>query len=59
MTTHEKLVALRAIATKEILRFARIWGASVFDGQQVGADHVVEDGDIVELHTHEPRTPHH
>jgi ABC-2 type transport system permease protein len=25
MTAHEKLVALRAIATKEVLRFARIW----------------------------------
>ncbi len=32
------------------LRFARIWGASVFDGQQVGPEHAVEDGDIVELH---------
>ena len=25
MTTHEKLVALRTIVTKEVLRFARIW----------------------------------
>jgi ribosome-interacting GTPase 1 len=33
------------------LRFARIWGSEVFDGQQVGPDHVVADGDIVELHT--------
>jgi ribosome-interacting GTPase 1 len=32
------------------LRFARIWGNSVFDGQQVGPEHAVEDGDIVELH---------
>jgi len=32
------------------LRFARIWGAEVFDGQQVGPDHVVCDGDLVELH---------
>ncbi len=32
------------------LRFARIWGTEVFDGQQVGPDHVVADGDIVELH---------
>ena len=31
-------------------RFARVWGAGVFDGQQVGPDHPVEDGDIVELH---------
>ena len=32
------------------LKFARIWGAAVFDGQQVGPDHVVTDGDLVELH---------
>jgi ribosome-interacting GTPase 1 len=32
-------------------RYARIWGSGVFDGQQVGADHEVADGDIVELHT--------
>ena len=33
------------------LRFARIWGSEVFDGQQVGPEHVVADGDLVELHT--------
>jgi len=32
------------------LRFARIWGKEVFDGQQVGPEHVVADGDLVELH---------
>jgi len=32
------------------LKFARIWGAEVFDGQQVGPDHVVTDEDLVELH---------
>ena len=32
------------------LRFARIWGTGVFDGQQVGPDHLVADGDLVELH---------
>ena len=32
------------------LEFARIWGTEVFDGQQVGPDHVVSDGDLVELH---------
>ncbi|HBE93719.1 MAG TPA: ABC transporter permease, partial [Gammaproteobacteria bacterium] len=25
MNTHEKLVALKTIATREILRFSRIW----------------------------------
>ena len=32
------------------LKFARMWGAEVFDGQQVGPDHIVSDGDLVELH---------
>jgi ribosome-interacting GTPase 1 len=32
------------------LRFARIWGADVFDGQQVGPNHPVTDGDVVEMH---------
>jgi ribosome-interacting GTPase 1 len=35
----------------ESLRFARIWGSSKFDGQQVGKDHEVRDGDILELHS--------
>jgi len=33
------------------LRYARIWGPSGFDGQQVGHEHHVADGDVVELHT--------
>ena len=32
------------------LKFARMWGTDVFDGQQVGPDHLVCDGDLVELH---------
>ena len=32
------------------LRYARIWGASEFDGQHVGPEHRVQDGDVVELH---------
>ncbi|MEN8237642.1 MAG: TGS domain-containing protein [Actinomycetota bacterium] len=31
-------------------KFARLWGATEFDAQQVGRDHIVEDGDIIELH---------
>ncbi|MET1124351.1 MAG: TGS domain-containing protein, partial [Archaeoglobaceae archaeon] len=32
-------------------RYARVWGKSVkFDGQHVGLDHVVEDGDIVTIY---------
>jgi ribosome-interacting GTPase 1 len=34
----------------EALKFARVWGSGQFDGQQVGADHPVLDGDVVELH---------
>jgi ribosome-interacting GTPase 1 len=34
----------------EGLKFARMWGTDVFDGQQVGPDHLVADGDLVELH---------
>jgi ribosome-interacting GTPase 1 len=33
------------------LRYARLWGRSGFDGQQVGPEHQVADGDVVELHT--------
>jgi ribosome-interacting GTPase 1 len=32
------------------LKVAKIWGQSVFDGQMVHRDHVLEDGDVVELH---------
>ena len=35
----------------EGFRYARIWGERAFDGQQVGRDHVVVDGDVVEIHT--------
>jgi ribosome-interacting GTPase 1 len=35
----------------ESLKFARVWGSTKFDGQQVGRDHTVADGDVVELHT--------
>ncbi len=34
----------------ESLKFAKVWGSGQFDGQQVGADHPVLDGDVVELH---------
>jgi ribosome-interacting GTPase 1 len=31
--------------------YARIWGDDSYDGQQVGRDHHVADGDVVELHS--------
>ena len=33
------------------LRYARVWGKAGFEGQQVGREHPLWDGDIVELHT--------
>jgi ribosome-interacting GTPase 1 len=32
------------------LKLARTWGKSVYDGQQTGPEHLLEDGDVVELH---------
>ncbi len=31
------------------LKSARLWGSGTYDGQMVGRDHVLHDGDIVEL----------
>jgi hypothetical protein len=39
---------------KDLLRemtFARVWGQSAFDGQAVQKEHVLAEGDVVELHT--------
>jgi len=32
------------------LKFAKVWGSGKFDGQVVESGHVVEDGDILEIH---------
>jgi hypothetical protein len=34
----------------EHLAFARVWGRHTFEGQRINRDHVLEDGDVVELH---------
>ena len=31
-------------------QYARVWGEHTFDGQQVGRDHQLEDGDVLEIH---------
>jgi ribosome-interacting GTPase 1 len=33
----------------ENLKSARVWGEGVFDGQMVGREHILHDGDVVEL----------
>ena len=33
------------------LRYARLWGSGRFAGQQVGPQHEVNDGDVLELHS--------
>ncbi len=35
---------------EQSLKFARIWGSGVFEGQSVKRDHVLSDADVVELH---------
>ena len=32
------------------LKYARVWGKSGFDGQHVGREHQLADGDVVEIH---------
>jgi ribosome-interacting GTPase 1 len=32
------------------MKYARIWGSGKFDGVAVKRDHILEDGDIIELH---------
>jgi hypothetical protein len=42
----------RAVHSELATRFkaARVWGSSVkFDGQRVGRDHIIHDGDTVEI----------
>lgn len=34
----------------EEIKFARVWGASAFDGQSVHGHHGLQEGDVVELH---------
>ena len=48
--TVEDVAALVHRDIAEELSFARVWGTATFDGQQVGRDHLVVDGDILELH---------
>lgn len=47
------LMDFAAVVHKDFVRhlhFARAWGKHHLDGAQIGRDHVLEDGDVVELH---------
>ncbi len=33
------------------LKYARVWGKGVFEGQMVPRDHVLHDGDIIVFYT--------
>jgi len=35
----------------ESLKYARVWGESVFEGQMVPRDHVLSDGDVIAFYT--------
>ena len=35
---------------QEKLKWAKVWGSGVYDGQLVNRDYVLHDGDVVELH---------
>jgi ribosome-interacting GTPase 1 len=34
----------------EKMKFARVWGKAVHEGQMVQRDYVLQDGDVVEIH---------
>jgi ribosome-interacting GTPase 1 len=53
MKTGSTIEDLAGKVHKEILvslKFARVWGKQVHDGQMVSRDYILHDGDIVELH---------
>jgi ribosome-interacting GTPase 1 len=50
----ESVLDLARLVHRDIagtLKFARVWGSAKFDGQQVGKEHRLNDGDVVELHS--------
>lgn len=48
--TVEDLARLIHRDLADSLRFGRVWGSAKFDGQQVGRDYRLSDGDVVEIH---------
>jgi uncharacterized protein len=51
-----KMATLEELASKihkdfvSKLKFAKIWGSGIFDGQMVQRDYILRDGDVVEIH---------
>jgi uncharacterized protein len=50
MTTLEELAGKIHKDFVHKLKFAKIWGSMVYDGQMVQRDYVLQDGDVVEIH---------
>jgi ribosome-interacting GTPase 1 len=48
-TVHDVAVLIHKDVART-LKYARVWGTAGHPGQQVGRDHVLVDGDIIELH---------
>jgi len=48
--TVERLAATIHKELADSLKFARIWGEHAFDGQTVQREHVLHEGDVVEIH---------
>jgi hypothetical protein len=48
-TVHDLALAVHKEVAEHV-KYARIWGAARFDGQQVDRDHALSDRDVVELH---------
>jgi len=49
-TTMDFAVSIHKDMAKN-LKYANVWGSAQHDGQRVPHDHVLQDGDIVEIHT--------
>ncbi|HEV2439146.1 MAG TPA: TGS domain-containing protein [bacterium] len=49
-TTVEEVAAVVHKDLAERLKYARVWGTRTYEGQMVQHEHVLEDGDVLELH---------
>lgn len=48
--TVEEVAAVVHKDFAERLKYARVWGSRTYEGQMVQREHVLEDGDVLELH---------